>query len=141
MPRILRLSSSRPRPLAAVPALLRLVVVPCLNAHKRHVRDPPPFRITLLGTHYNDITGSTQNRTRPQADVDYARKPGLASRAFTPCFGGTVRSGTLFIGLGSTAAADRGFLQSFVQRFVRSFFDLRIIPQAERITNASVHFL
>ena len=45
---ILRLSSSRPRPLAAVPALLRLVVVPCLNAHKRHVRDPPPFPITLL---------------------------------------------------------------------------------------------
>ena len=37
---ILRLSSSRPRPLAAVPALLRLVVAPCLNAHKRHVRDP-----------------------------------------------------------------------------------------------------
>ena len=37
---ILRLSSSRPRPLAAVPALLRLVVGPCLNAHKRHVRDP-----------------------------------------------------------------------------------------------------
>ena len=37
---ILRLSSSRPRPLAAVPALLRLVLVPCLNAHKRHVRDP-----------------------------------------------------------------------------------------------------
>ena len=29
-------------------ALLRLVVVPCLNAHKRHVRDPPPFPITLL---------------------------------------------------------------------------------------------
>jgi len=26
--------------LAAVPALLRLVVLPCLNAHKRHVRDP-----------------------------------------------------------------------------------------------------
>jgi len=45
---ILRLSSSRPRPLAAVPALLRLVVVPCLNAHKRPVRDPPPFSITLL---------------------------------------------------------------------------------------------
>ena len=45
---ILRLSSSRPRPLAAVPALLRLVVVPCLNAHKRHGRDPPPFPITLL---------------------------------------------------------------------------------------------
>ena len=37
---ILRLSSSRPRLLAAVPALLRLVVVPCLNAHKHHVRDP-----------------------------------------------------------------------------------------------------
>ena len=37
---ILRLSSSRPRPLAAGPALLRLVVLPCLNAHKRHVRDP-----------------------------------------------------------------------------------------------------
>jgi hypothetical protein len=37
---ILRLSSSRPRLLAAVPTLLRLVVVPCLNAHKRHVRDP-----------------------------------------------------------------------------------------------------
>jgi len=37
---ILRLSSSRPRPLAAVPAMLRLVVGPCLNAHKRHVRDP-----------------------------------------------------------------------------------------------------
>ena len=46
---ILRLSSSRPRPLAAVPALLRLVVVPRLNAHKRHVRDPPPFPITLPG--------------------------------------------------------------------------------------------
>ena len=34
-----------------------------------------------LGAHYNDITGSTQNRTRPQADVgtsvDYAKKPGL----------------------------------------------------------------
>ncbi len=29
-------------------ALLRLVVVPCLNAHKRHVRDPPPLPITLL---------------------------------------------------------------------------------------------
>ena len=28
--------------------MLRLVVVPCLNAHKRHVRDPPPFPITLL---------------------------------------------------------------------------------------------
>jgi hypothetical protein len=37
---IRRLSSSRPRPLAVVPALLRLVVGPCLNAHKRHVRDP-----------------------------------------------------------------------------------------------------
>ena len=47
---ILRLSSSRPRPSAAVPALLRLVVGPCLNAHKRHVRDPPPFPITLLGS-------------------------------------------------------------------------------------------
>jgi hypothetical protein len=45
---ILRLSSSRPRPLAAVPTLQRLVVVPCLNAHKRHVRDPPPLPITLL---------------------------------------------------------------------------------------------
>ncbi len=29
--------------------MLRLVVVSCLNAHKRHVRDPPPFPITLLG--------------------------------------------------------------------------------------------
>ena len=29
--------------------MLRLVVDPCLNAHKRHVRDPPPFPITLLG--------------------------------------------------------------------------------------------
>ena len=29
--------------------MLRLVVVPCLNAHKRHVRDPPPLPITLLG--------------------------------------------------------------------------------------------
>jgi hypothetical protein len=29
-------------------AMLRLVVVPCLNAHKRHVRDPPPLPITLL---------------------------------------------------------------------------------------------
>jgi hypothetical protein len=28
--------------------MLRLVVGPCLNAHKRHVRDPPPFPITLL---------------------------------------------------------------------------------------------
>ena len=32
--------TGRPRPSAAVPALLRLVVVPCLNAHKRPVRDP-----------------------------------------------------------------------------------------------------
>ena len=37
---ILCLSSSRPRPLAAVPALLRLVVVPCLNAHKRGAPTP-----------------------------------------------------------------------------------------------------
>ena len=28
--------------------MLRLIVVPCLNAHKRHVRDPPPSPITLL---------------------------------------------------------------------------------------------
>ena len=46
---ILRLSSSRPRPLAAVPALLRLVVGPCLNAHKRHVRDPLYSFNSLLG--------------------------------------------------------------------------------------------
>ena len=37
---ILRLSSSRPRPLAAVPALLHLVVGPCLNAHKRGAPTP-----------------------------------------------------------------------------------------------------
>jgi len=68
--------------------MLRLVVGPCLNAHKHHVRDPPPFRITLLGAHYNDITGSTQNRTRPPSGigngVDYARKPSLAGWAFSP---------------------------------------------------------
>jgi hypothetical protein len=28
--------------------MLRLVVGPCLNAHKHHVRDSPPFPITLL---------------------------------------------------------------------------------------------
>ena len=32
--------------------MLRLVVVPCLNAHKRHVRDPPPFPITLPGPYF-----------------------------------------------------------------------------------------
>ena len=37
-----------PPPSAAVPARLRLLVVPCLNARKRHVRGPPPFPITLL---------------------------------------------------------------------------------------------
>ena len=35
-------------------ALLRLVVVPCLNAHKRHVRDPPPLPITLLEYYTED---------------------------------------------------------------------------------------
>ena len=64
---ILRLSSSRPRPLAAVPALLRLVVVPCLNAHKRHVRDPPPFPITL------PELGSTQEGAVRKDDPSTAR--------------------------------------------------------------------
>ena len=53
--------TGRPRPSAAVPArlilrlsslavaLLRLVVVPCLNAHKRPVRDPLYFLNSLLG--------------------------------------------------------------------------------------------
>ena len=42
---------------------------------------------------------------------------------------------------GSTAAAHRGCLQGLVLRFVRSFFDLLILPQTDRIANASVHFL
>ena len=54
---ILRLSSSRPRPLAAVPALLRLVVVPCLNAHKRHVRDPLYSFNSLLSRWMTKVTG------------------------------------------------------------------------------------
>jgi hypothetical protein len=37
---IRRLSSSRPRPLAAVPALLSLVIVPRLSAHKRGAPTP-----------------------------------------------------------------------------------------------------
>ena len=39
--------------------MLRLVVVPCLNPHKRRVRDPPPFPITLLIT-YIGPTGDTE---------------------------------------------------------------------------------
>ena len=54
---ILRLSSSRPRPLAAVPALLRLVVVPCLNAHKRHVRDAL-YSFNSLHGHSTSASGS-----------------------------------------------------------------------------------
>ena len=59
---ILRLSSSRPRPLAAVPALLRLVVVPCLNAHKRHVRDP-----------LYSFNGLLDPRTSSSCEVRFAR--------------------------------------------------------------------
>ena len=58
---ILRLSSSRLRPLAAVPALLRLAVVPRLNAHKRHVRDPPPLPITLQLQPLTDVGRQVHN--------------------------------------------------------------------------------
>ena len=41
-----------PPPSAAVPARLRLLVVPCLNARRRHVRDPPYFFNSLLAPLY-----------------------------------------------------------------------------------------
>ncbi len=35
--------------------MLRLVVVPCLTAHTRHGRDPPPSPITLLGGPFREM--------------------------------------------------------------------------------------
>ena len=50
---ILRLSSSE--------SLLRLVVVPCLNAHKRHVRDPLYFYNGLHGLLLRENFGSRRS--------------------------------------------------------------------------------